>query len=72
MIRSRSEQRSGFDPAVRIELLEADADDQERGFDQFRAEMKAEMQALRQLATGILTALVVASVMLAINLAVVR
>ena len=65
---SRTEQRSSFDLGVRVQLIEAELDENDGHLDRLRSEIAA----TRQVLTGILIAVTVASVMLAINLVVAR
>lgn len=63
---SRSQARGGFPEAVRIELLEQDAD----SADSRHADIQESLAKLNARAMGLLISLVVAAIMLSINLAV--
>ncbi|MFV0496082.1 hypothetical protein [Mycobacterium sp.] len=64
----RTEDREGFDAAVRLRLVEQDLDRHEAEF----ARLVAEMAGLRRVLTGILITLATSTVLLAVNVVVLR
>lgn len=74
---TRSQQRRGFPPEVRFDLLDADADESVRLISEQRTELNAaldalrgEIKATRAVLTGLLIAVTTSSIILLLNVVV--
>ena len=63
---SRPQERAGFDPAIRVQLLELDVDNLEAALEAIRQELRG----IRNVLVGMLVSLATASILLAISLVV--
>lgn len=63
---SRTSERGSFQPDVRVQLLEHDADE----FDGALEGLRLELKGMRGLLTGILVSVATAAILLAVNIGV--